>query len=480
MLAIVVGVIAVDVRHRRAAAVQLGTRLLADGRRPVRRHRQPRVRAAVGRARCSSPASSPRASAAAAAPSIAIALWRSRSSSTAHPFFGADVGGVLSMVPAYAAHRDDAAGLAGALAFGRALRRRRGRGDRAVRGVRRQPARGQQTHLGRLVHTTTDGGWDAFATVIQRKIDANSTCSFRSTWTVMLPIVLHRRAATSCTARPGGMRPLVDRVPQLRAALAGLDRARASRLRAERLRDRDSRHDARRRQRRCSSCSPCGATALLTGDEHLDRRDRARSASWSARERRPRVRRRRARGAVPAPRRPRHPRVAGARDARTIGTRPLPTAAGLFAVLAVLTVEAGRSTLGAFGLGDEPGTNPARALVLFACLGFGLLGFVDDVLGTGDDRGFRGHLRALRAGPGHDRAVQDHRRRRGCVRARVAGRLRDRQAVARRRGAHRARGEPRQPARPRARPRRSRSARGVDPDRARWPGPAPSVSRSRR
>jgi UDP-GlcNAc:undecaprenyl-phosphate/decaprenyl-phosphate GlcNAc-1-phosphate transferase len=78
--------------------------------------------------------------------------------------------------------------------------------------------------------------------------------------------------------------------------------------------------------------------------------------------------------------------------------RPLPTAAGLFAVLAVLTVEAGRATLGAFGLGDEPGTNAARPLVLFACLGFGLLGFVDDVLGEGRDRGFRGHLRALSAG----------------------------------------------------------------------------------
>jgi UDP-GlcNAc:undecaprenyl-phosphate/decaprenyl-phosphate GlcNAc-1-phosphate transferase len=76
----------------------------------------------------------------------------------------------------------------------------------------------------------------------------------------------------------------------------------------------------------------------------------------------------------------------------------LPTAAGLFAVLAVLAVEAGRSTLGAFDVGEEPGTNPARALVLFACLGFGLLGFMDDVLGTGDDRGFKGHLRALAHG----------------------------------------------------------------------------------
>jgi UDP-N-acetylmuramyl pentapeptide phosphotransferase/UDP-N-acetylglucosamine-1-phosphate transferase len=78
--------------------------------------------------------------------------------------------------------------------------------------------------------------------------------------------------------------------------------------------------------------------------------------------------------------------------------RRLPTAAGLFAVLAVLVVEAGRATLGAFGVGEEPGTNAARPLVLFACLGFGLLGFVDDVLGTGDDRGFTGHLRALASG----------------------------------------------------------------------------------
>jgi UDP-N-acetylmuramyl pentapeptide phosphotransferase/UDP-N-acetylglucosamine-1-phosphate transferase len=76
----------------------------------------------------------------------------------------------------------------------------------------------------------------------------------------------------------------------------------------------------------------------------------------------------------------------------------LPTAAGILVVFAALVVEAGRATLGAFGVGDEPGLNPARSLVLFACLGFGLLGFVDDLLGSGDDRGFRGHLRALRSG----------------------------------------------------------------------------------
>lgn len=70
------------------------------------------------------------------------------------------------------------------------------------------------------------------------------------------------------------------------------------------------------------------------------------------------------------------------------------TAAGLFLVMAVLVVEAGRSGLGALGFGDAPGVNAARPLVLFAAFGFGLLGFVDDMLG-GEDRGFRGHISAL-------------------------------------------------------------------------------------
>ncbi|MGO9873822.1 MAG: hypothetical protein ACLPVY_08470 [Acidimicrobiia bacterium] len=83
---------------------------------------------------------------------------------------------------------------------------------------------------------------------------------------------------------------------------------------------------------------------------------------------------------------------------RNFRDRPLPTAAGLLVVVAVLGVEAGRATLGAFGLGDEAGRNIARPLVLFACLGFGLLGLIDDLLGTEGDRGFRGHLHALAEG----------------------------------------------------------------------------------
>jgi UDP-GlcNAc:undecaprenyl-phosphate/decaprenyl-phosphate GlcNAc-1-phosphate transferase len=70
----------------------------------------------------------------------------------------------------------------------------------------------------------------------------------------------------------------------------------------------------------------------------------------------------------------------------------LPTAAGLLIVLAVLFVEAGRAVIGAIGIGADPGLDVPRSLTLFAVVGFGMLGFVDDVLGGDDARGFRGHL----------------------------------------------------------------------------------------
>jgi UDP-N-acetylmuramyl pentapeptide phosphotransferase/UDP-N-acetylglucosamine-1-phosphate transferase len=75
----------------------------------------------------------------------------------------------------------------------------------------------------------------------------------------------------------------------------------------------------------------------------------------------------------------------------------LATAAGVLLVLALVPIEAVRALLELFDLGRE-GSSAARALVLLACFGFGLLGFVDDLLGTPDDRGFRGHLRALGQG----------------------------------------------------------------------------------
>ena len=76
----------------------------------------------------------------------------------------------------------------------------------------------------------------------------------------------------------------------------------------------------------------------------------------------------------------------------------LPTAGGLFIVLTVLVIDAGRSVLGALGVGPESGLTEARSAVLFAVFGFGLLGLIDDLAAVGEDRGFKGHLRALREG----------------------------------------------------------------------------------
>jgi UDP-N-acetylmuramyl pentapeptide phosphotransferase/UDP-N-acetylglucosamine-1-phosphate transferase len=78
--------------------------------------------------------------------------------------------------------------------------------------------------------------------------------------------------------------------------------------------------------------------------------------------------------------------------------RRVMTAAGLYAVLAVILVEAGRSLLVALDIVDESGSDHlARLLIMLAVVGFGLLGLVDDLLG-GEDRGFRGHFRALAQG----------------------------------------------------------------------------------
>ncbi len=76
----------------------------------------------------------------------------------------------------------------------------------------------------------------------------------------------------------------------------------------------------------------------------------------------------------------------------------LATSGGLVIVLAVLVVEAVRTALAEFGLGEELRDSLLRSVVLFACFAFAFLGLIDDLLGTEDDRGFRGHLQALAQG----------------------------------------------------------------------------------
>jgi UDP-GlcNAc:undecaprenyl-phosphate/decaprenyl-phosphate GlcNAc-1-phosphate transferase len=83
-------------------------------------------------------------------------------------------------------------------------------------------------------------------------------------------------------------------------------------------------------------------------------------------------------------------------ERRNYRDRVVPTAGGLYIVVAVLVIEAGRAVFGALGVGDQTGLSLARSEVLFAVFGFGFLGLVDDLAAVGSERGFRGHLGALR------------------------------------------------------------------------------------
>src|SRR5439155_1605608 len=77
---------------------------------------------------------------------------------------------------------------------------------------------------------------------------------------------------------------------------------------------------------------------------------------------------------------------------------PVVTAAGVVLPLVLLVVEGGRALAGAVGTGTRVGLTGGRTLVLLAVLGFGLLGALDDLVGGGDPRGFRGHVAALLRG----------------------------------------------------------------------------------
>jgi UDP-N-acetylmuramyl pentapeptide phosphotransferase/UDP-N-acetylglucosamine-1-phosphate transferase len=74
--------------------------------------------------------------------------------------------------------------------------------------------------------------------------------------------------------------------------------------------------------------------------------------------------------------------------------RVVPTGAGVVVALVPLFVEAIRLTAGAAGLGARAITAP-RVAVVVAALGFCFVGLIDDIAGSGDDRGIRGHLGAL-------------------------------------------------------------------------------------
>ncbi len=77
--------------------------------------------------------------------------------------------------------------------------------------------------------------------------------------------------------------------------------------------------------------------------------------------------------------------------------RTVPTAVGLLLPVVAMGAEAARAVLGALGVGTSTSTQ-VRIAVLVTVSGFALLGAVDDIAGTGEQRGFRGHLGALARG----------------------------------------------------------------------------------
>lgn len=137
------------------------------------------------------------------------------------PFLGADVGGALSLVPA--------AGVTAWMLLGWRLRLRTVViGAAATVSVvigfglldLTRPA-AKQTHLGRLLTDVGDNGFDAFQTVVLRKLNANLSVLASSVWTLMLPLVIAFVAFLFWWA-PWRLASIRERIPQQQAALAGL------------------------------------------------------------------------------------------------------------------------------------------------------------------------------------------------------------------------------------------------------------------
>lgn len=137
------------------------------------------------------------------------------------PFWGADVGGILSFAPA--------AGVTAALLLGARVRWRTigvlGLGAVVlVLGfgfVDLARPSAERTHLGRLFESVQDGGWQAFETVLLRKLGANLSVLTTSVWTLMLPAVFGFLGYLLWKA-PGRLRLIGARIPQERAAVGGL------------------------------------------------------------------------------------------------------------------------------------------------------------------------------------------------------------------------------------------------------------------
>ena len=136
------------------------------------------------------------------------------------PMWGSDVGGVLSILPAFAA--------TGYLLLGLRIRLRT-----ALLGLLAavialaafglfdltRPS-DKRTHLGRLFETTQSRGWSGLSTVIERKIYENLSVLLGSTWLIVVLVVL-AFLAYAYSRRQERLRAIVEWVPELRASFVG-------------------------------------------------------------------------------------------------------------------------------------------------------------------------------------------------------------------------------------------------------------------
>jgi hypothetical protein len=136
------------------------------------------------------------------------------------PFWGADVGGVLSILPAYA--------VTAYLLLGVRVRLRTALlcGAAAVAAVLlfgaydlTRPS-DERTHLGRLFETGGSRGWSGIWTVVMRKIDQNLGVFFNSQWLIIVVVVLVFLAYLF-TRHRDRLRGIVRQVPEMRAAFIG-------------------------------------------------------------------------------------------------------------------------------------------------------------------------------------------------------------------------------------------------------------------
>jgi hypothetical protein len=139
------------------------------------------------------------------------------------PFWGSDVGGVLSLVPAFGVAAVLLLGIRFHLTWKVALIA--AAVTLVVLGAvtafdLSRPA-DARTHLGRLAQQVADRGLSPFANTIARKVDANLNTWSSSEWRLLLVVAVVFLALLALRHRDA-LHRVVDAIPELRASLAGL------------------------------------------------------------------------------------------------------------------------------------------------------------------------------------------------------------------------------------------------------------------